>query len=655
MAKRCGFPPIYKIERVEKMSAKRVFFCVLQKIVVICCAIFFGFANAFAANLPAGYTELEYIESTGSQYINTEIGTSSITKTEVVGQFTGLVSNTFIFGKTNNGTSRYGWGEYIYPYGAANKFLWNYGGWGVVTNADLNKHTFGIDTKNGLVYIDNTQFDTSQTSSAGANPAFVSDNLPIYLFARNSGSVSGYAKAKIYSVKMWNNNELTHEFVPAKYVSGSTTIYGMYDTFTGVFYQNAGTGTFTAGPVVLDQCRNLFDKDGTYVNGYVNANTGVLTQGALQRCFIIPCKPNTTYTLSGMTANSTWGSFTSSAFNTTATTKITGNGSLTTGPNDKYIIGLALAYSSQNVINVDYRETLQVEQGSTATAYVPFCANLIKIATTAYNTARFSPVMNDLNSTIATIRDVVTNTINQTKAIADLQAKKQTRPDEQCPAGKKCLLVEDNDGVPHWYEIIENIYGLPTGYTPLEYIQSSGTQYIDPDINITSANISTLKTEAIISNVSQESGSISGYSNSSVGRLWYGLSAVSPYNFYYSNGQTEAKFSQTGSVQFYKYIIDAPSGSYKVYTESNDLIASKTGLTYSTTHDYKFYLFTYYPERSTAFQPQKIKQVRFWFNNVLVRDMVPAKNSSGVIGMYDLVNDVFYTNKGTGTFIGKEF
>jgi hypothetical protein len=87
-----------------------------------------------------------------------------------------------------------------------------------------------------------------------------------------------------------------------------------------------------------------------------------------------------------------------------------------------------------------------------------YCVPEIKIATTAYNTAQFNPVVTDLNSTIATIRDVVTNTINQTAAIADLQAKKQTRPDEQCPAGKKCLLVETEENgviVPHWYPIIE--------------------------------------------------------------------------------------------------------------------------------------------------------------------------------------------------------
>ncbi|MBR6838186.1 MAG: hypothetical protein IKM94_01300, partial [Alphaproteobacteria bacterium] len=102
---------------------------------------------------------------------------------------------------------------------------------------------------------------------------------------------------------------------------------------------------------------------------------------------------------------------------------------------------------------------LQIEEGTTATPYIPYgetaCIPIIKIATTAYNSAQFSPVVTELNTTIATIRDVVTNTINQTKAIADLQATKQTRPDETCPAGKKCLLVEDDAGQPHWYEIIE--------------------------------------------------------------------------------------------------------------------------------------------------------------------------------------------------------
>ena len=37
--------------------------------------------------------------------------------------------------------------------------------------------------------------------------------------------------------------------------------------------------------------------------------------------------------------------------------------------------------------------------------------------------------------------------------------------------------------------------------------------------------------------------------------------------------------------------------------------------------------------------------------DVLIRDMIPCyRKADHVIGMYDLVNDVFYTNSGTGTF-----
>lgn len=34
----------------------------------------------------------------------------------------------------------------------------------------------------------------------------------------------------------------------------------------------------------------------------------------------------------------------------------------------------------------------------------------------------------------------------------------------------------------------------------------------------------------------------------------------------------------------------------------------------------------------------------------LVRNLIPAKNSSGTLGLYDAVNNVFYTNAGTGIF-----
>lgn len=134
-------------------------------------------------------------------------------------------------------------------------------------------------------------------------------------------------------------------------------------------------GIYTDGTVetIWAHGKNLFDKNSyTEINAYVNSNTGSLTQGSpgesTQYCAVIPCLPNTTYTISGR-ATSAWGAFTSSNIGTIATSySKTENGSITTGANDKYLIGLVRA--NQDVI--DYRNTLQVEQGSTATSYEPY-------------------------------------------------------------------------------------------------------------------------------------------------------------------------------------------------------------------------------------------------------------------------------------------
>lgn len=46
----------------------------------------------------------------------------------------------------------------------------------------------------------------------------------------------------------------------------------------------------------------------------------------------------------------------------------------------------------------------------------------------------------------------------------------------------------------------------------------------------------------------------------------------------------------------------------------------------------------------------KLYYCKIWDNGSLVRNFVPCKNTSGILGLYDIVNNVFYTNAGTGTF-----
>ena len=59
-------------------------------------------------------------------------------------------------------------------------------------------------------------------------------------------------KARLYQTKMWDNDIMVRNFVPAK--RNSDGVIGMYDLAdtnpATAFHTNAGTGTFTAGPTM---------------------------------------------------------------------------------------------------------------------------------------------------------------------------------------------------------------------------------------------------------------------------------------------------------------------------------------------------------------------------------------------------------------------
>ena len=277
----------------------------------------------------------------------------------------------------------------------------------------------------------------------------------------------------------------------------------------------------------------------------------------------------------------------------------------------------------------------------------------IKIATTAYNTARFNPVINDLNSTVATIRDIVTNTINQTAAIASLQADKQTRPEDACPAGKKCLLVETEENgviVPHWYPIIENIYGLPTGYTALEYIESTGGgAYIR--LNGYATNDTSFDM-IVTRNCTERGKGLYGAASSGSWSLGSGIETGANQEVYLLSGgeQPMGKFITIGTEV---HIVQ----NKNVYT-ATDVNGTRTrtqpGGEFQTSYPVMVGAITAHGSTRPCDSVWKYFNVSGMVDsdgNVLPDvKLIPAQNASGVVGMYDTVSGQFFTNAGTGTF-----
>lgn len=196
--------------------------------------------SANQQRLPAGYTELEYIASTGTQYINTGILPNQNYSMELDFQPTVALQRVF-FAATresaqnkaftiNSGES----GTLLYCSfdGSGNRTIMNW----TDTSTDRRRVKISSDK-----CVDGETIIPLTTSEFQAT-------LPLYLFAGNdNGEFRLPAKIRVFSFKVWNNNVPVADYIPAK--NDSDGEIGMYDTVTNTFFTNAGTGTFIAGPV----------------------------------------------------------------------------------------------------------------------------------------------------------------------------------------------------------------------------------------------------------------------------------------------------------------------------------------------------------------------------------------------------------------------
>ena len=188
--------------------------------------------------LPSGYTELEYIQSSGTQYIDTGFKPNQDTKIVTNVAFLGSVGENVLGSRnsSSDGTNRFG----IITFSSSSKIGSFFGSTATqAISLDSSVHNYTL-SKAGL--------SVDGTSYGGAYGANFSCTYPITLFAWNNGS-NGIVKnsSKIISCKIFSGEVLARDFIPCKNPSGAI---GLYDTVNSKFYSNAGTGTFIAGPEI---------------------------------------------------------------------------------------------------------------------------------------------------------------------------------------------------------------------------------------------------------------------------------------------------------------------------------------------------------------------------------------------------------------------
>lgn len=188
-----------------------------------------------SSRLPAGYTELEYIQSSGTQYIDTGVvpSTALITEITFACESNGIAENA-IFGSAWSVS-----GYFFMVYSEINGFRWHScGGYADAVVSDVTAKHNAICQK-GKLTLDGVEYTLSASGSDSTNA--------VRLFGVTSNE--GYTGAangiyKLYRCKMHNGNTVYRDFIPCKNPSGTV---GLYDTVNGTFYGNSGAGVFTAG------------------------------------------------------------------------------------------------------------------------------------------------------------------------------------------------------------------------------------------------------------------------------------------------------------------------------------------------------------------------------------------------------------------------
>lgn len=182
---------------------------------------------------------------------------------------------------------------------------------------------------------------------------------------------------------------------------------------------------------------------------------------------------------------------------------------------------------------------------------------------------------------------------------------------------------------------------LPSGYTELEYIQSSGTQYIDTGFKPNQDTRVVTKFDMIQTDTTWR-------------KLWGSASGTYNLDFALWNDGTTKLQSYYGT----KTNNTVPITSMSLNVDANKNIWKYSGETITFdknnfTCAYSMYVFNVNKDDHPEYLPGMMKLYLFkiYDNDVLVRDFIPCKNPSGTVGLYDSVNNQFYQNAGSGTFI----
>lgn len=181
--------------------------------------------------------------------------------------------------------------------------------------------------------------------------------------------------------------------------------------------------------------------------------------------------------------------------------------------------------------------------------------------------------------------------------------------------------------------------GLPLGYTLLEYISANNGPYIETDIKIASTDI--VETE-FANNSSTGYGALYGIYDTGQSSAFYANQTYYGYDAANNKVDTGVSVDTNWHTAVHNFVdgtltLDGNIVSFTPFSFTNSVNNAIFARYYNGSYGYFF--------------RGKIRKHKVTRGNTVLCDMVPVRNdSTNELGLYDLINDRFWTNSGSGSF-----
>ena len=581
--------------------------------------------------LPEGYTRLEYLQSTGVQYIDTGVKGNLSTKIEAKAysqKATTTTSGYCIAGDFTTSTK-----AITMPFNFSSGGLYSRFGDKSITSgiqqAD-GTYTFAID-KNGY-YVNGTKIADLNTTTS-----FTTDGT-MMLFGF-TGLGRNYLVGKMYYCKIWDNDTLVRDFVPALDPSDKPC---MYDLVSKQPFYNLGTGADFSIGKKLTPVEYIANTGSSYINtGYnPNSTTRVETKFKMNesptsfKWLFLSRAENVAG--GGFGFGCVTSGYISSEFNDRQTST------------DKLIVDTYYIIDKNRNLCTYNNKTLTNANSTFSVNYpLPIFAlnNMGTITSGVFPLANcyyfriydndtlvrdLIPVRDENN--VGYMLDLLTNTLYANAGSGSFAI------------GEDDLFVRNIGKIKFFKQTTRKV---PKGFQEVEYLESTGTQYIDTGFTPINDNFQ-FETVMFSQNTSAYLGYRSVNSGTATGDMrWF---------FNYNDGRVAIRYgdgTENSTLSFntqttHRFYFN---GSSLYVDDVNYLTTTKK---YATPVYKSFYLFSvntsgYYSTDIANFVG-RIYYTKIWDNGVLVRDFVPYLDASGRPCMWDMVEGKPYYNQGTGEF-----